>query len=170
MEWKKIKEFEDYMVSDTGIVVSLPRDYKYGTIVETKQLKQHITRGYMRVTLHKNGKKYKRCVHRLVAEAFIPNLEHLPFINHKDECKTNNMVSNLEWCTTKYNNNYGHRNQKISERVSKKVRQLTIEGKTIREWPSIKMASRALGINDSNISSVIHGKSKTSGGYKWERV
>ena len=63
--------------------------------------------GYIKVSLWKNNKQKTYFMHRLVAEAFIPNPDNLPQVNHKDENKTNNCVSNLEWCTHKYNNNYG---------------------------------------------------------------
>lgn len=71
--------------------------------------------GYATVRLCKNGTDTTHMVHRLIAEAFIPNPNHLPFINHKDEVKTNNNIDNLEWCDHKYNCNYGTRNERISK-------------------------------------------------------
>ena len=77
--------------------------------------------GYYRVTLS-NGNKKKTCrVHRLVAEAFIPNPNNLPEVNHKSEVKTENSASNLEWCDTTYNINYGSRNERVRESLSKPV-------------------------------------------------
>lgn len=166
MEWKPITGFEEYLVSDTGIIVSLPRNYKYGTINQPIALKQDINKGYSRVTLHKNGRKYKRQVHRLVAEAFIPNPNNYPCVNHKDECPANNSVSNLEWCTYKYNANYGNRNRKIQ----KGVRQYSIDGTFIKEWDSLSEASSALKLSWGGISKCIHEKQKIAGGYKWQRV
>lgn len=97
-KWKSIKGFEGlYEVSDLGRVRSIKSD----TI-----LKGELLHGYKRVALF--NEKYKKVfVHRLVADAFIPNPDGLPQINHKDEDKTNNCVDNLEWCTSKYNMNYG---------------------------------------------------------------
>jgi WD40 repeat protein len=101
-EWKDIEGYEGlYMVSNFGRVVSIqgcnPRIMKLGTT----------HKGYQCVGLQKE-KQHKTCVvHRLVAQAFIPNPDNLPQVNHKDECKTNNRVDNLEWCTDKYNHNYG---------------------------------------------------------------
>ena len=69
-------------------------------------LKPEIRRGYYSVDLMKNGKRYKFRVHRLVAEAFIPNPDNLPQVNHKDEDKVNNEASNLEWCDNTYNSQY----------------------------------------------------------------
>ena len=168
MEWKDIKGFEGlYQISNDGIVVSLPRNYKYGIIENPTPLKPDIARGYFRVTLHKNGKKYKRQIHRLVAQAFIPNENNYPCINHKDECKTNNCVSNLEWCTHKYNSNYGSRNLLISKGVSKKVKQYSLQNEFIKEWSSITSAAEGTNIAISQISVCIHGKQKTAGGYIW---
>lgn len=168
MEWKDIQGFEGlYQVSNEGIVVSLPRDYRYGTILNPISLKPNIARGYCRVTLHKNGKKYKKQVHRLVAQAFIPNENNYPCVNHKDECKTNNCVSNLEWCTHKYNSDYGSRNSLISKRVSKKVKQYSLQNEFIKEWNSLTSAAEGTNISLSQISACIHGRQKTAGGYIW---
>lgn len=66
--------------------------------------------GYSIVCLHKDGEHKNYYIHRLVAEAYIPNPDNLPQVNHKDENKENNSLQNLEWCTHEYNNNYGSRN------------------------------------------------------------
>lgn len=117
--WKAIKGFEGkYEVSDSGKVRTL--NYRGEGI--TKELKVGVNSitGYVRVALIKDDKTIQKLVHRLVAEAFIPNKDNLPCINHKDECKTNNHVYNLEWCTYKYNANYGTRNKRASEKKLKK--------------------------------------------------
>ena len=82
--------------------------------------------GYLYVDLHKNGKHKKFRIHRLVAEAYIPNIDNLPMINHKDENKANNCLQNLEWCDCKYNNNYGTRIEKIKKQILKFDRVLPI--------------------------------------------
>ena len=108
-----------YQVSNLGRVKSLPR-IKRNFNINTKQLEEiilpekirrlQLTRyGYYRIGLTKNHKQIYYYVHRLVAEAFIPNPENLTQINHKDENKLNNCVDNLEWRTAKYNSNYGTR-------------------------------------------------------------
>ena len=106
-QWKQIKEFNgEYEVSNLGRVRSMKR---YNGIIGRimPQTRQPSGRGgkltYFAVMLHMNNKSYCRKVHRLVAEAFIPNPDNLPQINHKDGCKTNNHVSNLEWCTYQAN-------------------------------------------------------------------
>jgi group I intron endonuclease len=111
--WKDIEGYEGlYQVSNLGDVRSL----KYAGGNKVKLLKQSTDKkGYKRVVLCKDRKKKNHWIHRLVAIAFIPNPNNLPIVNHIDECKSNNMVSNLEWCTLVYNNAYGTRNERISK-------------------------------------------------------
>lgn len=93
--WKQIKDFDDYEVSENGEVRSL----KYGKEII---LKGRLSKdGYLRYTLHKNGKAYEFKGHRLVAEAFIPNPENKPTINHINGDKTCNKKWNLAWATKK---------------------------------------------------------------------
>ena len=87
-----------YKISTFGRVKSL---------YTNKILKPVNKNGYMFVTLVEDNKKYSRAIHRLVAKAFIANPNRYPMINHKDENKANNIVTNLEWCDAKYNSNYG---------------------------------------------------------------
>lgn len=123
--WKDIPNFEGlYQVSNLGNVRVLDR-YVNSAIRNNdkvkrkgKILKQYNKRGYLQVSLIKNYKRYYFTVHRLVAMAFLPNPDNLPQINHKDENPLNNNLSNLEWCTAKYNCNYGNRNSKIYNRTS----------------------------------------------------
>ena len=95
-----------------------------------KILKTYIDKyGYAYVVLCKNNKTHLATIHRLVAEAFIPNYNNLPQINHKDENKLNNNINNLEWCTCKYNINYGTRTKRAFDKRKKYYEQ--IKGKTI---------------------------------------
>lgn len=108
--WKDIIGFERiYEISNYGRV----RSVRSGRILS--QSKCGGCRGYAAVCLSKDGKRYGKLVHRLVAEAFIPPVEGLSEVNHKDEDKTNNRVENLEWCDHKYNMNYGSRIDKTRE-------------------------------------------------------
>ena len=111
-EWRAVPGYEGlYMVSNIGNVKSL---------IKNKIIKYFINKkGYRLVSLSKNGIIKKFSVHRLVAQAFIPNPDNLPQVNHKDEDKTNNNVDNLEWCDAKYNNNYGTANIRRSETLIK---------------------------------------------------
>ena len=119
--WKAIPDYEEYYeVSNTGKIRSVTRTiiYKNGAVHNLigKELKQDIEKnqGYYRICLNKNGIKKTFKVHRLVALAFIPNPDNLPFVNHKDENKLNNNINNLEWCTAEYNINYGTRTERQS--------------------------------------------------------
>lgn len=174
--WKDIKGYEGlYQVSNLGNVKSLNIIIfdKLGRkhIKKSKILKQRMDKyGYKYVQLHKNGNTKHKLVHRLVAENFILNTNNLLQVNHKNEIKTDNNVENLEWCTNKYNLNYGNRNKKISKIKSKKIRQLDKKGNLIKIWINSLEASKKLNINSGNIRSCCRGMLKTAGGYKWERI
>lgn len=168
--WRDVKGYEGhYKVSNLGRVRSL----KYG---KERVLKPKMNRkGYLCVSLCKNG-KYKHCkVHRLVAIAFIPNPDNLPCINHIDECKNNNIETNLEWCDAAYNTNYGtgveRRAKKLTNRpdCSKRVYQYTKSGAFVRSYASTHEAARQSGIKQSDISRCCLNKPKhhTAGGYIW---
>lgn len=162
--WADIKGFEGlYQVSNLGNVKSLPRRGTYSTphiLAVTKDQK-----GYLMVGLSKNSKLTTRRVHRLVAEAFIPNLDNLPEVNHLDENKNNNTVSNLEWCTRKYNVNYGTR----TDKTQKPVIQISKSGEIIAIYESLTSIKEILKVNNiSNISEVCKGKRKSAYGYKWK--
>ena len=120
--------------------------------------------GYLKVVLCKNGLVKHIKIHRLVANAFIPNPENKPQVNHKDENKKNNFVENLEWATAKENNNFGTR----LERISKKILQYSKSGEFIREWQSAAEVERVLGIDNSNITKCCKGKRKSAGGFVWK--
>ncbi len=123
--WKDIKDYEGlYQVSNLGRVKSLGNS----NTRKEKILKPVYHARYYQVTLSKNNVCIQYRIHRLVAEAFIPNPKHLPIINHKDENPLNNCVENLEWCDAIYNNNYNNKGKRISKTkmghsVSKETRE-----------------------------------------------
>jgi hypothetical protein len=105
----------------------------------------------------------------VVAQAFIPNPDNLPEINHKDEDITNNCVDNLEWCTSKYNANYGSRNIRMMEnRELVPVIQKDLNGTFIKRWNCMTRACEAVGADLSSMIRVCKGKQHTCRGYKWE--
>lgn len=161
--WKDISGYEGYQVSDLGRVKSLNyrRTGKERVLVGCKDKD-----GYLRVDLCKDGREKKCKVHRLVAKAFIPNPEGLPQVNHKDECKTNNVLSNLEWCDAKYNVNYGTR----TGRTSKTVYQYTLDGLLVKSYPSANEAKRRTGYNQGLISACCNGKLKHAYGFIWSYI
>lgn len=122
------------------------------------------------VVLFKNYIPTNKMVHRLVAEAFIPNPNKLSQINHIDENTFNNCISNLEWCSAKYNINYGTRTKRAKTKISKKVFQYDKSKNLINIWESTKEASRKTKINTGSISRCCNGKLNSAGGYIWKYV
>lgn len=175
--WKDIKNYEKlYQVSNYGRVRSKTHIRKNGKnennicLSKGKILSSgKDSNGYMIVVFSKNGKTKSYRVHRLVAQAFIPNINNYRCVNHKDENKQNNNVENLEWCSHKYNNNYGTKPNRISIANSKSVNQYDKDGNFIKKWNSMKEVSRYLKIAraDVNISKCCKNKSKTAYGYIW---
>ena len=169
-----------YEVSNLGRVKKIKRKIKNKYIDRDKAINTILKgsktqKGYHIIKLTKDKKIKTIGIHRLVAEAFIPNPNNLPQVNHKDENKTNNKVNNLEWCTVEYNNNYGtkkerlkaHHNPIIYESLKKKVIQYDKNMNKIAEYSSISEASKKNKINDRNISSCCKQKRKTAGGFIW---
>lgn len=168
-EWRDIKGYEGlYKVSNTGKIMSL----NYAKSRQSKIRQNMITEsGYARILLSNNNKNKCYFVHRLVAEAFLSNPNNYPSINHKDENKQNNNVDNLEWCTFSYNNNYGTKNQRISDTKSKVVYQYSKDGILLNWYKSAKIAEEYTGIKHNNICKCCLGRVgfKTAGGYIWKR-
>ena len=170
--WKDIKGYEGlYQISNLGQVKSLARPINNFNQCCTKDklLKGGIKRGYRQVILLKDNKRKYASVHRLVAEAFLPNPHNLPIINHKDENKLNNNVSNLEWCSTKYNVNYGNCITKRANSKKKPVQRIDKDGK-IYTYLSATDAGKELGINPNFISRCCTGKRKTLYGETWNFI
>ncbi|MBQ2397422.1 MAG: NUMOD4 motif-containing HNH endonuclease [Bacteroidales bacterium] len=165
--WRDIEGYVGcYQVSNLGKVKSL----KYGKeriLTASKSIY-----GYLIVNLRKDGKQKHYLIHRLVASAFLPNIDNLPQVNHIDEDKTNNRVENLEWCSAEYNSNFGTRNKRSGYKrinhTSKSKKVLCVE--TGKIYPSAHQVERDLGFLNGNISKVCNCKRKSAYGYTWRYV
>lgn len=176
--WKDIIGFEDlYEVSNLGNVRSKDRiiTCKNGVQINLKGkiLPQYIFYGKgskprLRVNLSKNSKQYTKSVHRLVGEAFIPNPNNYPQINHKDEDPSNNNVDNLEWCTTEYNHNYGTRNTRQAKSLEKSINVYDLDHNYINSFDSIKKCAEYYHLDNSAITKVCKGKNKSCGNMIFE--
>lgn len=170
--WKDIEGYEGlYQVSNKGRVRSLDHTTFHKNRHGTFNLSQYsggikaqrlFKCGYMYVILNKEGTPRTFRVHRLVAQAFILNPENLPHINHKNEDRTDNRAENLEWCDSKYNNNYGNRSRKlaVTKCKGKKVAHIDEQGKILAIYSSPRAAQDALGIDRNRISFVACGFGK----------
>ena len=147
-----------YQISDKGEVFSVPRKGSLGG-----KMKTHLNvKGYEVLGLCKDGHQSTVTVHRLVAEAFIPNPDNLPQVNHKDENKLNNCVDNLEWCTNEYNHDYGTRTKKTGRPVR------CIETGIV--YPGSAWAARELNVDQSTVTKCCKNPNRTTGGLHWEYV
>ena len=175
-----IPDFENYTIDECGNVTNT---------VTGKTRKPSVSKtGYCSVDLYNNANMKRFLIHRLVAMAFIPNPQDLPQVNHIDENPMNNNVKNLEWCTPKYNMNYGNgvktRHRKIDytkpcykenaikngKKASKPVVQYDKSGNFIRRYESAKDASRITNTDHSHILDCCNEKPcrHTAGGYVWK--
>lgn len=175
-EWKEIAGFPGYEVSNTGKVIT----HHWLNTDETKELKPSKHLGYLQVVLCKNGTQKTKRIHRLVAEAFIPNPSNLKEVNHIDGDKENNHVSNLEWCTRKENMNHAFSTgladnctksfKDMAKRKRRKVIAKRISDGKEMEFLSTVDAEKALGISTSRISQCANGKRNKSHGYTFRYV
>lgn len=178
-EWRPIEGYEDYLaVSNYGRIKQYERVVNSGNGAK-RIIKERIfdkvykgSNGYSYVCPSINCKQFTLWIHLAVAKAFISNKWKLSEVNHRDENKENNCIWNLEWCTRKYNQNYGTINQRKSEKLKKikgkTVRQYTLDGEFIAEYDSLIDASRETGILKTSICNCLKGRSKNSGGFLWQ--
>ena len=188
-EWRDIVGYESYyQVSSLGRVMSLERwvqdrfGMKAPYRIPPKILKPKRSQsGYLFVHLSKDGKAHPHRIHRMVAEAFIPNPDGLPTINHKDENKENNHVENLEWCSIAYNNDYGTRQQRVqmSQKHRRAVCMMSLNGDVLRTFPTCLSAARYITgessgksqrvrVTDNNIRRACRLHRHIAYGYRWK--
>lgn len=192
-KWKDIQGYEGiYQISNLGEIRSFDRVVKYKNRYgnELQYLKRgrklqpiKTKNGYLLVTLSKNNKKERYLVHRLVAQAFVPNPYNLNEVNHIDEKPNNPLWTNLEWVTHKQNMNHGTVKQRISNSSKgKKFKKETV--KKISEkhckriycseldmyFESINEGAKYIGVHNSSLSKHLKGIYKTCGGYHWNFV
>ena len=160
---KEIKDFENYIIHSDGKVYN-----KRGkSICEWKD-----NCGYLQVKLSKNGKWYYRRVHRLVTEAFIPNPNNLKQVNHIDGDKTNNDISNLEWCNNKENTKHGYENNLYHS----KHRSIKIEvyekntNNKLYEFKSIRETANTLNINRKTLSRILFDDKENNYDYDFKAI
>lgn len=173
--WKDVVGYETlYQVSNLGRVKSLDMKLPYkrhskttfrirkGKILSTVKMRN----GYLRVEMSNNAKHKLNLVHRLVAQAFIPNPNNYEQVNHIDGNKENNNVNNLEWCSCKNNMEHAWQNGLYKGR---KVAQYK-DGKLIAIYDNVVQATRTLGYKNvgQNIVKVALGKRKSAYGYQWK--
>ena len=189
--WKSVKGFEGlYEVSNLGRVRSIEhivnRNKRGSVVVVGRVLNQATKRGYKEVILTANKKPYYRKVHQLVAEVFVEvpdELKHLVgirtergypmlVVNHKDRDKANNVPSNLEWCTQKYNATYDGAVLRRAMRIEKPIAQYDKDGVLVGTYKSVTEAARMVGATVGNISKCANGMYgfKTAKGYFWQYI
>ena len=136
-EYKIIKQEPNYAISKTGKVLSIKRNCLRNTYIKNN--------GYEQITIGNNH----YYIHRLVAEAFLPNPNNYTVINHKDHNRKNNHVDNLEWCTTQYNNSYSNCNQRLKECRGLNVKVTNLDTNEVNKFLSIRDAAKFLNIGNS---------------------
>lgn len=166
--WKSHPELVGVEVSTLGRVRTLDRvtSSEKGTrFIKGRILKQYDTAYvYLQVSIKVDGKWTMKRVNRLVAQTFIPNPDNLPMVNHKNCNRTDNRVSNLEWCTASYNSQY---REKFGNALSKPVLAVDLSTLEVYRFPSQNEASRKLGFSVSNINDAISGRIKQTHGLRF---
>ena len=161
--WKDIDGYEGlYQISNQGRVKSLARNEKYCKRSETILKTFMCGSGYQEVILRNKTERKPKLIHRLVAQAFIPNTDGKREVNHKDGNKANNAVSNLEWATPSENQTHSHR-----ELNAQSFKRKVVCVESGKEYESIKEAADKNGLQKTLIWKCCNRKQKTTGGYHW---
>lgn len=162
--WKELDDLPSYEISNMGRL----RNKNTLRILKTRISKL----GYEHITITYGGEKYFRAIHRLVAKAFLINPDNKPEVNHIDENKLNNSVSNLEWMTKSENINHGTRNERVAKAISKAMSipiiATNLKTGECREFYGTRECARQLGLNHALITNVLKGKRRQTGGYTFK--
>lgn len=173
-EWRTVEGYEQYEVSNTGKVRSL----NYLGWGKVKELTPSAYKNHLQLNLWANGKQHHAWVHRLVAQAFIPNPMNLPEVNHIDGNPRNNCVENLEWCTREGNLAHMHSTglgdngvsalKEIAINKRKAVIAISVSSGEVQHFVSIQEAGRQLQIPATKICRCLKGKALTSYGWMFK--
>ena len=161
-EWREVKEYSNYEVNQLGEI----RHKKRQKILKPRDNNG----GYQYVNFKINGKNTNFAVHRIVANAFIPNPNGYTEVNHKDYNKKNNCVDNLEWVSSSQNKQHSYLKQENKKSRGKAVNQYTKEGIFLKTFDSVSDAAKELGCCVAAISNCCLGRTKTSQGFQWSFV
>ena len=161
-EWREVKEYSNYEVNQLGEI----RHKKRQKILKPRDNNG----GYQYVNFKINGKNTNFAVHRIVANAFIPNPNGYTEVNHKDYNKKNNCVDNLEWVSNSQNKQHSYLKQENKKSRGKAVNQYTKEGIFLKTFDSVSDAAKELGCCVAAISNCCLGRTKTSQGFRWSFV
>ncbi len=161
-EWREVKEYSNYEVNQLGEI----RHKKRQKILKPRSNNG----GYQYVNFKINGKNTNFAVHRIVANAFIPNPNGYTEVNHKDYNKKNNCVDNLEWVSSSQNKQHSYLKQENKKSRGKAVNQYTKEGIFLKTFDSVSDAAKEFGCCVAAISNCCLGRTKTSQGFRWSFV
>lgn len=161
-EWREVKEYANYEVNQFGEI----RHKKRKKVLKPRSN----SGGYQYVNFKINGKNINFAVHRIVANAFIPNPNGYTEVNHKDYDRTNNCVENLEWFSSSQNKQHAFLKKENRQCRGKAVNQYTKDGIYIKTFNSVTDAASELNCCVAAISNCCLGRTKTSQGYQWSFV
>lgn len=168
--WKTYPEYPFIEVSNFGKIRTKDRYIPCNggkRLIKGRILKQQLNnKGYLYVHINVNGKIFNRLVHRIVAASHLPNPDNLPEVNHKDNNPKNNDVSNLEWCTRQYNNDYKKNfGTTPAEVFGRPVIAVNLKTGKVLYFNSQSEAARQLDVSQGHIAQVIKGERQQTGGY-----
>lgn len=162
LEWRIVKEYNRYEVNQNGEIRHINRRH----ILKPQKNKN----GYVYVTFNIQGQRKHFAVHRIVANAFVPNPLNLKEVNHKDYNKENNCANNLEWISSSANKIHAYKKEQNHYSRSKKVEQYSLEGILIKTFNSITQAAQEMNCCKSAISNCCLGRTSSSQGFRWKFV